>query len=274
MATRTAPGLPEIERARERLDGVARVTPVFPSETLSRLAGRPVRLKAENLQRTGSFKIRGAYVKLSNLEPERLAAGVVAASAGNHGQAVAWAARELGAPARILMPQDSPMAKVDATRNYGAEVELTGPAFEETLEAALAYAEQEGAEFIHPYEDTYVMSGQGTIGLELAEQVAGLETVVIPIGGGGLASGISLALRAVRPGLRLVRVQAGGARPGGAGGTVGGGRDAAGGGRLHACPRHRGQRAGRADDGDPRRDARRHRYRRGRADRRGDRPPR
>ena len=220
MATATAPGLPEIERARGRLDGVARVTPVFPSETLSRLAGRPVRLKAENLQRTGSFKIRGAYVKLASLEAERLAAGVVAASAGNHGQAVAWAARELGAPARIFMPQDSPMAKVDATRNYGAEVELTGPAFEETLEAALVYAEQQGAEFIHPYEDTYVMSGQGTIGLELVEQVAELETVVIPIGGGGLASGISLALRAVRPGLRLVGVQAAGTRPGGSGYTI------------------------------------------------------
>jgi threonine dehydratase len=220
MATATAPGLPEIERARERLDGVARVTPVFPSETLSRLAGRPVRLKAENLQRTGSFKIRGAYVKLSSLDPERCAAGVVAASAGNHGQAVAWAARELSAPARIFMPQDSPMAKVDATRNYGAEVDLTGPAFEETLTDALAYAEETGAEFIHPYEDMYVMSGQGTIGLELAAQVAELETVVIPIGGGGLASGISLALRAVRPGLRLVGVQAAGTRPGGSGYTI------------------------------------------------------
>jgi threonine dehydratase len=220
MATATAPGLPEIERARERLDGVARVTPVFPSETLSRLASRPVSLKAENLQRTGSFKIRGAYVKLSSLEPEELVAGVVAASAGNHGQAVAWAARELGAPARIFMPQDSPMAKVDATRNYGAEVDLSGPAFEETLEAALAYAEKEGAEFIHPYLDTYVMSGQGTIGLELAEQVDELETVVLPIGGGGLASGISLALRAVRPGLRIVGVQAAGTRPGGSGFTI------------------------------------------------------
>jgi threonine dehydratase len=220
MATATAPGLPEIERARERLDGVARVTPVFPSETLSRLAGRPVRLKAENLQRTGSFKIRGAYVKLSSLEPEHLEAGVVAASAGNHGQAVAWAARELGAQARIFMPQDSPMAKVDATRNYGAEVELTGPAFEETLATALAYVEETGATFVHPYEDTDVMSGQGTIGLELSEQVEELETVVIPIGGGGLASGISLALRAVRPGLRLVGVQAAGTRPGGSGYTI------------------------------------------------------
>ena len=220
MATATAPGLPEIERARERLDGVARVTPVFPSETLSRLAGRPVRLKAENLQRTGSFKIRGAYVKLSSLEPEHREAGVVAASAGNHGQAVAWAARELGAQARIFMPQDSPMAKVDATRNYGAEVELTGPAFEETLATALAYVEETGATFVHPYEDLHVMSGQGTIGLELSEQVEELETVVIPIGGGGLASGISLALRAVRPGLRLVGVQAAGTRPGGSGYTI------------------------------------------------------
>jgi threonine dehydratase len=220
MATRTAPGLPEIERARERLDGVARVTPVYPTETLSGLAGRPVSLKAENLQRTGSFKIRGAYTKLSSLEPERLAAGVVAASAGNHGQAVAWAARELGAPARIFMPQDSPMAKVDATRNYGAEVDLTGPAFEETIETAQAYVEETGATFVHPYEDMLVMSGQGTIGLELAEQVDELETVVLPIGGGGLASGISIALRAVRPGLRIVGVQAAGTRPGGSGYTI------------------------------------------------------
>src|SRR5262245_30544657 len=220
MATLPAPGLPEIERARELLDGVARVTPVFPSETLSRLAGRSVRRKAENLQRTGSFKIRGAYVKLSSLEPEQLAAGVVASSAGNHGQAVAWAARELGAPARIFMPQDSPMAKVDATRNYGADVELTGATFEETLETAVSYIEQTAGTFVHPYEDTLVISGQGTIGLELAEQVDDLETVVIPIGGGGLASGISLALRAVRPGLRIVGVQAAGTRPGGSGYTI------------------------------------------------------
>jgi threonine dehydratase len=220
MATRTAPGLPEIERARERLDGVARATPVYPTETFSRLAGRPVLLKAENLQRTGSFKIRGAYVKLSSLEPEQLAAGVVASSAGNHGQAVAWAARELGAPARIFMPQDSAMAKVDATRSYGAEVELTGSTFEETLQTAQEYVEQTGATFVHPYEDTFVIAGQGSIGLELAEQMEDVETVVIPIGGGGLASGISLALRAVRPGLRIVGVQAAGTRPGGSGYTI------------------------------------------------------
>jgi threonine dehydratase len=221
MATTAAPGLPEIEHARERLDGIARVTPVYPSETLSRLAGRPVSLKAENLQRTGSFKIRGAYVKLSSLEPEQLAAGVVAASAGNHGQAVAWAARELGAPATIFMPQDSPMAKFDATRSYGAEIELTaGPAIEESLEAAFAYVEETGGTFVHPYEDPVVISGQGTIGLELAEQLEELETVVIPIGGGGLASGISLALRALRPGLRIVGVRAAGTMAGGAGHTI------------------------------------------------------
>jgi len=220
MATATAPGLPEIERARERLDGVARVTPLYPTETFSRLAGRSVYLKAENLQRTGSFKIRGAYVKLSSLEPERLAAGVIASSAGNHGQAVAWAARELGAPARVFMPQDSAMAKVDATRSYGAEVELVGSAFEETLQEAFEYAERTEGTFIHPYEDMHVIAGQGTIGLEIAEQVDELETVVIPIGGGGLASGISLALRAVRPGLRIVGVQAAGTRPGGSGYTI------------------------------------------------------
>jgi threonine dehydratase len=220
MATRTAPGLPEIERARERLEGVARETPVYRSETLSRLAGREVHLKAENLQRTGSFKIRGAYNVLATLEPDRRAAGVVAASAGNHGQAVAWAAREVGAAARIFMPQDAPMAKVDATRNYGADVELAGPAIEEALEAAQAYVAESGAVFVHPFEEPAVIAGQGTIGLELADQVRDAETVVVPIGGGGLASGIALALRALRPSLRIVGVQASGTLPGGPGFTI------------------------------------------------------
>jgi threonine dehydratase len=219
-ATPTAPGLPEIEQARARLEGVARVTPVFRSETLSRLAGRDVHLKAENLQRTGSFKIRGAYNMISTLGPERRRAGVVAASAGNHGQAVAWAAREVGTTARIFMPQDAPMAKVDATRSYGAEVELTGHALEEALAAAHAYVDATGATLVHPFEEPLVIAGQGTIGLELAVQLEDLDTVVIPIGGGGLASGIALALRAVRPGLRIVGVQAAGTRPGGSGFTI------------------------------------------------------
>jgi threonine dehydratase len=215
-----APGLPEIEAARARLDGVARLTPVYSSETLSGLAGRQVHLKAENLQRTGSFKVRGAYNRISTLSKEELAAGVVGASAGNHGQAVAWAAREVGARARIFMPQDAPMAKVDATRHYGAEIELAGAAIEDALDGARAYVAQTGATFVHPYEDAYVIAGQGTIGLELAEQVPDAGTVVIPIGGGGLSSGIALALRAVRPGVRLVGVQAAGTLPDGPGFTI------------------------------------------------------
>jgi threonine dehydratase len=216
----SAPGLPEIEQARARLDGVARVTPVYSSETLSALAGREVHLKAENLQRTGSFKVRGAYNRISTLSKEELAAGVVGASAGNHGQAVAWAAREVGARARIFMPQDAPMAKVDATRHYGADIELGGSAIEDALDGARAYVAQTGATFVHPYEDAYVIAGQGTIGLELAEQVPDAGTVVIPIGGGGLSSGIALALRAVRPDVRIVGVQAAGTLPDGPGFTI------------------------------------------------------
>jgi threonine dehydratase len=219
-AIATAPGLPEIEEARARLAGVARITPVYRSETLSRLAGREVHLKAENLQRTGSFKIRGAYNRLATLTGRQRAAGVVAASAGNHGQAVAWAARELGAVARIFMPEDAPMAKVEATRSYGAEIELTGPALEEALDAAREYVERTGATFVHPFEDPVVIAGQGTIGLEIAEQVPGAETILVPIGGGGLASGIALALRALRPRARLVGVRAQGTMPGGGGFTI------------------------------------------------------
>ena len=210
MATlRTAPALTDIEEARGRIDGIAALTPIYPSETLSRLCGRPVRLKAENLQRTGAFKIRGAVNKLSTLSAAEREAGVVAASAGNHGQAVAWAARELGIHARIYVPLDAPMAKVEACKNYGAETELSGADFEDALEAAVADVERTGATFIHPYEDLLVIAGQGTIGLELVEQAPDVESVLIPIGGGGLALGIAIGLRAVRPNVRLVGVRAG-----------------------------------------------------------------
>ncbi len=205
----TAPTLAEIEEARALLDGVARVTPVYSTETLSKLIGRHVTLKAENLQRTGSFKVRGAVSKIASLSDKEKRAGVVAASAGNHGQAVAWAAREAGIKATIFMPQDAPMAKVEPTKSYGGIPQLQGADFEETLAAALAYAESSGATFVHPYADERVIAGQGTIGLEIAEQVPDVQTVVIPVGGGGLSSGISLALRAVKPGLRIVGVQAG-----------------------------------------------------------------
>jgi threonine dehydratase len=203
-----APRLPEIEEARSRLDGVARVTPVYASETFSRLADREVWLKAENLQRTGSFKIRGAYNTIATLSEEERRAGVVAASAGNHGQAVAWAAREAGIGATVYVPQDAPMAKVEAARGYGARVELAGEGFDESLAACTEHVEREGATFVHAFEDPRVIAGQGTIGLELAEQLPDVGTVIVPVGGGGLAAGISIALRAVRPDVRLVGVQA------------------------------------------------------------------
>jgi threonine dehydratase len=203
-----APGLPEIEQAHGRLAGIARVTPVYGSETLSRLAGRAVHLKTENLQRTGSFKIRGAVNRLATLGDAERAAGVVAASAGNHAQAVAWAAREAGIRATIFVPQDAPMAKVEATRSYGAEVEMGGEGLEEAVTAALERVAATGAVFVHPYEDELIVAGQGTIGLELAEQVPDAKTVLVPVGGGGLAGGIGLALRAVRPEVRVVGVRA------------------------------------------------------------------
>ncbi len=163
-------------------------------------------LKAENLQRTGSFKIRGAYNTISTLSAEERRAGVVAASAGNHGQAVAWAAREAGIAATIFMPEDAPMAKVEATRAYDGAVELAGTDFEGAVAAAQQHVDSTGATLVHAFEDARVIAGQGTIGLELAEQAPDAKTVLIPVGGGGLASGISLALRASRPGQRIVGV--------------------------------------------------------------------
>jgi threonine dehydratase len=213
LATKTAPGLSEIKEARARLDGVARVTPVYGTETLSKRVDRELWLKTENLQRTGSFKVRGAVNKIATLSDDERLAGVIAASAGNHGQAVAWAAREAGVKATVFVPQDAPMAKVEPTKNYGAKAEMVGASFEEALAAALERVESTGATFVHPYQDEKVIAGQGTIGLELVEQVPQAETVVIPVGGGGLASGIALALRAVKPGLRIVGVQAGLGKP-------------------------------------------------------------
>ena len=209
MVTKTAPTLTDIQEARARIEGVARVTPVYGSETFSRLAGREVWLKAENLQRTGAFKVRGAVNKISTLTDDEKRAGVVAASAGNHGQAVAWAARAADTSATIFVPQDAPMTKVDAARNYGAKVELVGEYFEQSLDAARAHVEESGATFVHPFEDPVVVAGQGTVGLELAEQVPDAETVVVPVGGGGLIAGIALALRELKPKLRIVGVQAG-----------------------------------------------------------------
>jgi len=214
LATETAPTLADVEAARTRLAGKGvRVTPLYASETFGRMIGRPVHLKAETLQRTGSFKIRGAVNKIGSLSEAERQAGVVAASAGNHGQAVAWAAREAGIEATIFMPAETPMAKVEPTRNYGARAELIGATFEDAVTAAVAHVEETGATFVHPFEDHDVIAGQGTIGLELVEQLPEVETVVIPIGGGGLASGIALTLRAVRPEVKVVGVQAAACAP-------------------------------------------------------------
>jgi threonine dehydratase len=201
-----APTIADVDAARERLAGVARETPLYPTETFSRLSGRQVFLKAENLQRTGSFKIRGAYNTIATLGETERQAGVVAASAGNHGQAVAWAAREAAIPATIFMPEDAPMAKVEATRSYGGRTELSGGDFEEAVAAAQTYVESSGATLVHAFEDERVVAGQGTIGLELAEQAPDAETVIVPIGGGGLAAGIALALKERRPEVRVVGV--------------------------------------------------------------------
>jgi len=207
--TLTLPTLADIEAARARIVDRVRATPVYGSDALTTRTGRQVWLKAENLQRTGSFKIRGASNKLATLSDAERAAGVVAASAGNHGQAVARAARELGVRATVYMPLDAPMAKVDATRSYGAETVLAGAGFDEALAEAWEQARDTGATFVHAFEDDAVIAGQGTIGLELAEQLPDAGTFLVPIGGGGLASDIAIALRAKRPDARIVGVQAG-----------------------------------------------------------------
>ena len=202
------PAVDDLRGAQERLHGVARVTPVYSSETLSRLSGRPVLLKAETLQRTGAFKIRGAFNTIAQLSEEERARGVVTASAGNHGQAVAWAAREAGIGATIVVPESAPMAKVEAARGYGAEVELAGEGFDDALAIARSREAETGATFVHAFEDARVIAGQGTLGLELTGQLpTGDATVVIPVGGGGLAAGIAIALHALRPEIRLVGVQ-------------------------------------------------------------------
>lgn len=175
---------------------------------LSRRVGARVRLKAENLQLTGSFKPRGAFNKIGRLSPEALAAGVVAASAGNHAQAVAFAAREAGASATLLMPAGAPLAKVSAVRQYGGEVRLVEGSYEEAGQEARRVAEEEGKTMVHAFDSAEVVAGQGTVGLEIARQAPRARLVVVPLGGGGLASGIGIALSGALPGARVVGVQA------------------------------------------------------------------
>ncbi|MFL0566137.1 threonine ammonia-lyase [Microbacterium sp. 179-I 1D1 NHS] len=207
-----APTLAEFETAAAELAGVVSRTPVEDSEFLSGVLGAPVHLKLENLQRTGSFKIRGATYRLSRLTDDERSRGVVAASAGNHAQGVALGAQTLGIPATIFMPLGVPVPKLLATRGYGADVILEGATVETPLRLAQEFAERTGAVFIPPYDNHDIIIGQGTLGLELMDEIPGLETVVVGIGGGGLAAGVAAAVkaRAAAEGrtIRVIGVQA------------------------------------------------------------------
>ncbi|TKG61361.1 threonine ammonia-lyase [Prauserella endophytica] len=197
-----------IRRAAQLLEGVVRRTPMEHARDLEKAHGGPVSLKCENLQRTGSFKIRGAYTRLHALSDEERARGVVAASAGNHAQGVALAASLLGIKATVFMPERAPLPKLAATKAYGAEVHLHGAVLEEALAEAVAFGERTGAVFIHPFDHPDIIAGQGTVGLEIVEQLPEVATVLVSTGGGGLVGGVASAVKALRPGARLVGVQA------------------------------------------------------------------
>jgi len=208
--------LADIEAAREVLDGVTVVTPMQTSRWLSTAAGGSVHLKLENLQRTGSFKTRGAYLRISRLSEVERANGVVAASAGNHAQGVALSASLLGIKSTVFMPEGAPIPKVRATEAYGADIVFHGQYLDQALVAARAFAQETGAVLIHPFDHVDIVTGQGTCGLEIIEQVPDVKTVVVPTGGGGLLAGIAIAIKAQcqilgRPGVRVIGVQAEGA---------------------------------------------------------------
>ena len=206
-ATTATLTLTDILAARERIAGSIYLSPCTHSEMLTRITGQDLFLKLENLQMTGSFKERGALNKIATLTPEQGARGVVAASAGNHAQGVAYHATQRGIRAVIVMPLTTPLVKVTATRGFGAEVVLHGANYDEACVEATRLCEAEGMTFIHPFDDPLVMAGQGTIGLEMLEQIEGLQAVVVPIGGGGLIGGIACAVKESKPSVRVIGVQ-------------------------------------------------------------------
>lgn len=202
-----APSIERIRDAARVLAPLAARTPMEHSRYLASVTGAPVHLKCENLQRTGSYKIRGASYRLSRLTPEERARGVVAASAGNHAQGVAFAARQLGIAATIFMPMGVALPKLAATRDYGADVQLVGDVVDESLAAAARFAEETGAVFIPPFDHPDVIAGQATVGLEILEDVPDVQTIVVPVGGGGLISGIASAVKQLAPHVRVIGVQ-------------------------------------------------------------------
>src|SRR3954470_3161351 len=196
----------DVLAAREAIADVVRHTPVLPSVTLSAHTGAPVVLKAESLQRTGSFKVRGALAKLHALG-DACAPGVVCGSAGNHAQALAAAAQARGVPCEVFMPENAPLAKIEGAEELGATVKLVGENVVECIAAAHARAEEGGLGFVHPFDDPDVVAGQGTLGLDLLEDVPDLARVVIPVGGGGLASGVAIAIKSSRPDVSVIGVE-------------------------------------------------------------------
>ena len=203
----------DVAAARRLLRGIIAETPLLHSRVLSDRLGGPVYLKCENLQRTGSFKARGGYVRIARLSEQDRARGVVAASAGNHAQGVAFAAVPLGVKATVFMPEGAPLPKVEATRGYGADVILYGASVEDAMAAAIAHSQERGSVYIHPFDHPDIIAGQGTVGLEIVEQCPDVRTIVIPVGGGGLASGVAIAAKGHDPGIRIVGVQAAAAAP-------------------------------------------------------------
>ena len=197
----------DVVAARPAVEDLARRTPMLSSRTLSERAGGVVAMKAENLQRTGSFKVRGVAAKLASLGEDGCSNGVVAASAGNHAQALAAAAHRRGVHCEVFVPTDAPLSKVEAARGSGAEIHVGGESVDECLKAALARADEGGLAFVHPFDDPTVVAGQGSLGLELLEEVPDLAKVVVPVGGGGLASGVAIAVKSARPAVEVVGVQ-------------------------------------------------------------------
>lgn len=207
MLTMEKPLINQIYEAQERLESVVIQTPLVPSNILSGLKEGEIFFKLENLQRTGSFKIRGAYNKLAQLSPSEIERGVIAASAGNHAQGVALSAKILGIQARIFMPVTAPLTKIEATEKYGATVKLIGETFDETKQAALDESVITNEIFIPPYDDYAVIAGQGTIGLEILETIADVDQIILPIGGGGLIAGVATIAKTINPAIKIIGVQ-------------------------------------------------------------------
>ncbi len=203
--------LEKIKKAKERIDGVAVKTPFSYAPYLSEISGSDIYLKKENLQVTGAFKLRGAYNKIASLSEEERKKGVVAASAGNHAQGVALSASKFGTNATIVMPESTPLTKINGVKHYGAEVILSGANYDEAYQFAVEFAKENGFTFIHPFEDEEVIAGQGTIALEMLEACSELDAVIVPVGGGGLISGIASAIKQINPDIKVIGVSAKGA---------------------------------------------------------------